>query len=101
MSDRQKWSISDVKTVEGETMIVGGESYEFGLIATVTDENDAKQIITDREIREALVKALQDMVFTAEDDARWTTRADRIFILKQAQDALSVCSQQLGGRSDV
>jgi hypothetical protein len=46
-----KWSISDVKTTEGETMIVGGEGQEFGLIAAVTDEADAKQIIADREAR--------------------------------------------------
>ncbi len=46
-----KWSISDVKTTEGETMIVGGIGQEFGLIAVVTDEADAKQIIADREAR--------------------------------------------------
>jgi hypothetical protein len=59
MAERKKWSISEVRTVEGETMIVGGESYEFGLIAAVTNEADARQIIADRESYDELVKALE------------------------------------------
>lgn len=39
------WQISEAQTVDGTTMIVGGEGFEFGLIADVTSASDAALIL--------------------------------------------------------
>ncbi len=39
------WQISPVRTTEDTAMIVGGEGFEFGLIADVTEDDDAAFII--------------------------------------------------------
>lgn len=38
------WSVSEVRTVEGGFMVLGGEGFGFGLIAEVTMEDDARLI---------------------------------------------------------
>lgn len=48
------WTISPVLTVDGERMVVGGPGKEFGLIAAVTEEADARLIAAAPELLEAL-----------------------------------------------
>lgn len=39
------WTISEVRTVDGNVMIVGGEGQGFGLIAEVLLDDDAALIV--------------------------------------------------------
>lgn len=39
------WKISEVRTVEGEYMVVGGAGQEFGLIASCPEKADAELIV--------------------------------------------------------
>lgn len=56
------WEISPCRTVDDTAMIVGGEAFQFGLIADVTEDQDAAFIINAVNNIDALVKALEDMV---------------------------------------
>lgn len=58
------WQISPVRTTEDTAMIVGGEGFEFGLIADVTEDFDATFIVKacNRDHHfDALVKALEEI----------------------------------------
>lgn len=46
------WEISEVRTVDGEFMVCGGEGHSFGLIATVTREEDARVMAAAPELYE-------------------------------------------------
>lgn len=56
MSDHTQapWTISPVRTVDGEYMVVGGPGKEFGLIAAVTEEADARLIAAAPDLLDAL-----------------------------------------------
>ena len=53
------WQISDARTVDDTAMIVGGEGFEFGLIADVTEDYDAAFIVKAVNAHDALVEALK------------------------------------------
>ena len=53
------WTISDVRSVEGEYLIVGGAGQDFGLIASVPEKADAELIVALRSRVEELTKALE------------------------------------------
>lgn len=62
------WTISPVRTVDGEYMVVGGPGKEFGLIAAVTEEADARLIAAAPEMLAALsgvVRILQAVRLSA------------------------------------
>lgn len=40
------WSISDVRSVEGEYLIVAGEGHAFGLVASCPEKADAELIVS-------------------------------------------------------
>lgn len=44
-STERPWTISEVRTVEGEYMVVGGVGQEFGLIASCPDKDNAEFIV--------------------------------------------------------
>jgi len=54
----EPWSVSDARGVNGEFWVVGGEGFDFGLIAEVISEDDARLIASAPDLLEAL-KALQ------------------------------------------
>lgn len=64
------WQISDVRTTEDTAMIVGGEGFEFGLIADVTEDFDAAFIVKVVNNHDALVQALQALVNQVNDYER-------------------------------
>lgn len=65
------WTISEVRTVDDNVMIVGGEGKEFGLIAEVVLDDDAALIVraVNRDAQfEALIDALKDwLAFAGEE----------------------------------
>src|SRR5437868_3124629 len=50
------WNISPVRTTEDTAMIVGGEGFEFGLIADVTEDDDAALIVNAVNNHDALMR---------------------------------------------
>jgi hypothetical protein len=53
------WKISDVRSVEGEYLIVGGAGQDFGLIASVPEKADAELIVALQDRVDVLTKALE------------------------------------------
>lgn len=94
------WKISPVKTADGAVMIVGGEGQEFGLIAEVTEHEDAEFICKAVNNHDALLKALRRLDtlldFSDEDlESVWTfedlTTIQEAF--NEAKSALSLVGQ--------
>lgn len=80
------WQISPVRTTEDTAMIVGGEGFEFGLIADVTEDFDAAFIVetvnshgalTERvsELEKAIRLAVEELGWGEFDQARRRLRA--------------------------
>ena len=76
------WSISDVRTVEGEYMVVGGVGQEFGLIASCPEKADAEFIVRLRH--QCDVQIEQESVAW-----RWNTAADQRWRVTIARPAPS------------
>jgi hypothetical protein len=53
------WSISDLKTIEGDSMVCAGEGHGYGLVASVTIPQDAAFIVRAVNAHDDLVKALE------------------------------------------
>lgn len=85
----------DMSTYGMGYSIVQGKSGSWGDRKPGMDEREANAAFIVKAVNshDALVKSLQDIVFTAEDDEKWATRPDRMFILKQAQDVLAALKE--------
>lgn len=57
---RLPWQISPVRTTEDTAMIVGGEGFEFGLTADVTEDQDAAFIVKTVNNHDDLVEMLKE-----------------------------------------
>ncbi len=56
------WTVSPARTVEDTAMIVGGDRFEFGLIADVIEDADAAFIVKAVNCHEALVDLVQTLL---------------------------------------
>ena len=61
VQSRQPWSISEVRTVDGEYMVVGGEGHGFGLIASCPELEIAQAIVAAADRIEELEAALREL----------------------------------------
>jgi hypothetical protein len=87
------WAVSEVRTVDGTFMVLGGEGLSFGLVADVTTEADAHLIAAAREIHAALKLCVAWIVELAESGDAGFWDAEKMPEVMAARAALAKARQ--------
>jgi hypothetical protein len=73
------WEINPARTVENTFMITGGQGFDFGMIADVTEEADAAFIVKAANAYDRMFEALREIMRTANEPGDRRALVDRIY----------------------